>query len=1086
MLRDNGIISDVVQIVRADSFYSDSHQKIFKGIADLYDKGQPVDLVMLAEHLKQQKQLEDVGDAAYLGELWLAAPTAANAEYYARIVRDRAIIRNLIHASTEILRDAYDQGASADEMLGEAERKILKVAELGVTGQTYTLEEAIAAAYDRIDARQAEEQRSISGLSTGFVDLDEITAGLQKSELIILAARPSVGKCLSFDSEIVTEDGSIATIEELYRRQQARVLTLGNDWQFTWTAPSAFVDDGIKPVYRVRTRLGRQIETTLSHPFLTGNGWQPLANLKVGERIAVPRAIQVEGTASCRDCEVKILAYLLGDGCLADSTPEFTNSNSRLRDDFIGAVKAFGPLKVRSEDGGGTRTTSLGVAADDDWVAQERVQFGVRLREAIRGQRTTARTCAAGLGVTPSLISQWGSGVCLPSPTVFEGLCTLLSVEPVSLAPEGLETLRGNVLTSWLRGLGLWGKKSAEKFIPPFVFRLSSRQMALFLNRLFATDGWATILSEGQTQLGYATTSERLARQVQHLLLRFGIIATLRQRSVLYREQRRPAWQLDITDPRALRTFIARIGIFGKEEAVQRVNDLLNERQPRTNCDLLPDQVWDQLEKAKASASWAALAERAGLGRDANIHVRRHALTRPRLQRFADALGDVPLQQLAQSEVCWDRIVSIEFAGHKQVYDLTIPDTHNFVANDICVHNTAFSLNLVRNIITQERAAVFFVSLEQARVELAERLLCSQAKVDSHRLRKGNLTGDDLSKLIEAGGVLRNAPLFIDDSPGQGMLRIAANARRLKLRHGLKLVVIDYLQLIEPENRRDPRQEQVAQISRKLKFLARELDVPVIALAQVNRSSEDRQDHRPRLADLRESGCLTGETLVTMANTGERIPIRELVERSGFEVWALNETTKALERARVTHAFCTGRKPVFQLETTCGRMIRATANHKFLGQNGWTRLDQFQPGNALLVPRMRLERLGERRSVSSPVYEEPASLRCAARLTDNVAVEWAVIRSIVPDGIEEVFDLTVPGPANFLANDFLPHNSIEQDADTVMMLHRPDRYEPGQQESIIEVIIAKQRNGPTGEVTLAYLKEFMRYEDKPFNTGFDG
>ena len=113
-----------------------------------------------------------------------------------------------------------------------------------------------------------------------------------------------------------------------------------------------------------------------------------------------------------------------------------------------------------------------------------------------------------------------------------------------------------------------------------------------------------------------------------------------------------------------------------------------------------------------------------------------------------------------------------------------------------------------------------------------------------------------MQKLIDAGGILRNAKLFIDDTPGQGMLRIAANARRLKLRQGIKLVIIDYLQLIEPDNRRDSRQEQVSHISRRLKFLARELAIPVVALAQVNRSSEDRQDHKPRLADLRESGSI--------------------------------------------------------------------------------------------------------------------------------------------------------------------------------------------------------------------------------------
>jgi replicative DNA helicase len=234
------------------------------------------------------------------------------------------------------------------------------------------------------------------------------------------------------------------------------------------------------------------------------------------------------------------------------------------------------------------------------------------------------------------------------------------------------------------------------------------------------------------------------------------------------------------------------------------------------------------------------------------------------------------------------------------------------------VGKTSFALNLARNITTEERAAVFFVSLEQSRIELAERLLCCQARVDSHSLRKGTLTSDDLAKLIDAGNLLGGVKLFIDDSPGQGMLRIAANARRLKLRQDIRLVMIDYLQLIEPENRRDPRQEQVAQISRRLKALARELKVPVVALAQVNRSSEDRQDHRPRLSDLRESG------------------------------------------------------------------------------------------------------------------------------------------------------------------------SIEQDADAVLMLHRPDRYEPGQHEGIIEVIVAKNRNGPVGEITLAYVKQYMRFEDFQVGTPFDG
>src|SRR5437868_6410439 len=194
MLRDNAVIGDVVQIIREDHFYTDAHQKIYRGITAIRDRGQPVDLVILAEWLREQKLIEDIGGYTYLADLWDAAPTAANAEYYARIVRDKAVTRYLIHASTEILRDSYDQIMPADELLETAERKVLDIAQMGITGQTYTLQEALREAYDRIDSRHQHDQYSISGLPTGFVDLDEKTAGLQNSELIIVAARPSIGK----------------------------------------------------------------------------------------------------------------------------------------------------------------------------------------------------------------------------------------------------------------------------------------------------------------------------------------------------------------------------------------------------------------------------------------------------------------------------------------------------------------------------------------------------------------------------------------------------------------------------------------------------------------------------------------------------------------------------------------------------------------------------------------------------------------------------------------------------------------------------------------------------------------------------
>src|SRR5262249_21040085 len=190
-------------------------------------------------------------------------------------------------------------------------------------------------------------------------DLNELTAGLHDRELVIVAARPSVGKCLSAESEIVLSDGSVATIEEIYRRQRARLLTLGDDWRLGWAEPSAFVDDGHKPVFRVTTRLGRQVEATAAHPFLTVSGWRPLGELREGEQIAVPRVLPVFGVERLRECEVKLLGYLLGDGGLTDTTPEFTNSNPRLRDDFVAAIREFGTLRARTGNLDGRRTPTV-------------------------------------------------------------------------------------------------------------------------------------------------------------------------------------------------------------------------------------------------------------------------------------------------------------------------------------------------------------------------------------------------------------------------------------------------------------------------------------------------------------------------------------------------------------------------------------------------------------------------------------------------------------------------------------------------------------------------------------------------------
>lgn len=178
---------------------------------------------------------------------------------------------------------------------------------------------------------------------------------------------------------------------------------------------------------------------------------------------------------------------------------------------------------------------------------------------------------------------------------------------------------------------------------------------------------------------------------------------------------------------------------------------------------------------------------------------------------------------------------------------------------------TALAANIAENIAMGDvKQPVLFVSLEMSRLELAERMLCSRGRINGHNLRNGMLSSGDRKKLIEASSDLSQAPIFIDDSPSRTVTEIAATARRLKRRDGLNLIVIDYLQLIEPDNSKDARQEQVSKIARRLKGMARELKVPVLCLSQLNRQAEASKDNRPKLSHLRESGAIEQDADVVM------------------------------------------------------------------------------------------------------------------------------------------------------------------------------------------------------------------------------
>ncbi len=244
-------------------------------------------------------------------------------------------------------------------------------------------------------------------------------------------------------------------------------------------------------------------------------------------------------------------------------------------------------------------------------------------------------------------------------------------------------------------------------------------------------------------------------------------------------------------------------------------------------------------------------------------------------------------------------------------------------------------------------------SLEMSKTELVQRLMCAECSVDMQRLRTGRMEDSDWTRLTRSLGKLAEAPLFIDDSAAITMMEIRAKCRRLRQRHGLGLVLIDYLQLMQSSRRAENRQQEVSEISRSLKLLAKELEIPVIAIAQLSRQPEARSDKKPMLSDLRESGCLTADTRVLRADTGAEVSLGELLLRGerNVPVWSLDDDLKLVTRT-MTHVFPSGVKPVFELRLASGRRVKASANHPFRTLDGWRALDNLTVGSRVAIPRV--------------------------------------------------------------------------------------------------------------------------------------
>lgn len=776
MLESRDAILNVVEILGAKDFYKPAHGMIFETIVEVISKGEPADPVTVADELARKGALEQIGGKPYILGLLEAYPTASSASRYAHIVEEHALLRRLIEAGNRVQEIGFEMPENVDEAVDEAESVIYQVADRRLRDDMQPIRPLLTKTMEDLEAL-AELGEDVTGLASGFGDLDHFTLGFQPSTLVIIAARPAMGKCQPGSSSIVDPlTGDRTTLGEFVKQRRPLIHAMNAKGYIEPSAVADWIPNGERECFRLTTRTGRSAEATSNHPFLMATGWAPLDYLKLGDRIAIPRRVEAFGSGEEWTREkARLLAYLIAEGGLSTTQVIFTNCDEQIVEDFRSCIAADFPECT-------TRPTGTA--------------FRVR---AIKPKRD------------------------------------------------------GNTVRNWLRELGLMGKKSEHKSFPDSVWRMDRKQLTEFLKTLFSCDG--TIYSmNGYARIEFAVASEQLAEDVRHALTRFGII------SKLWRKTDR-CWRVEITDTPSVDIYQQHIGWIG--EKAQRVYKF-REGRHHSQQGQVPAEIWGLIKKltAEAGLSLGELSRRAGEN-SSNLHTNRR-IAQWRLAKYAEVIDSDELRTLANDDIYWDEIVSIEPVGKLEVFDLTVPEGSNFVANDIIVHNSSLLNDFALHAALKKNQPVVLFSLEMGRQELTQRFLASEAKIDSQKIRRGALQEQDWQRLSSAVGRLAEAPIFIDDSPNITLMEMRAKCRRLKAKSGLGMVIVDYLQLMQGPRKTENRQQEVSEISRALKIMARELEVPVLCASQLNRGVEFRADKRPMLGDLRESGALEQDADLVM------------------------------------------------------------------------------------------------------------------------------------------------------------------------------------------------------------------------------
>ena len=698
MMLSKDAIADVIEQLRGTDFYRPAHELVYDAVLDLYGRGEPADAVTVAATLTSRGQLGRVGGPGYLHTLISAVPTAANAGYYARIVRERAVLRRLVEAGTRIVQLGYAaEGGDVDGLVNTAQAEVYAVTERRVSEDFVALGSVIEGTIDEIEA-SSHRGDGMVGVPTGFADLDQLTNGLHPGQMIVIAARPAIGKALALATPLPTPTGWTTMGEVAVGGE-----VLAADGTATRVVAATEVMHG-RPCYEVTFDDGTVVVADAQHGWAT----RTRAERRAGGAAQVRTTEQIAADLSAAD--------------LAAGGPDHRVANAAPLD-LPQVALPLAPYALGAWLGGGHGDAAL-LSTDDPEVLARVEGEGYRT-EAVGA--TTHRWLADG---------DDGAG----------------SVGDVAVL---------------LRRQGLMG----HRHVPPAYLRAHESARRDLLAGLLDVAGGIT--AGGGVEVDLADPA--LAADVRELVVSLG-----------HRCAPAPA---PGEEPRGRVRFTAAEEVF----LLERQRLLHKERRPHGDA----------------------------------VSTRRVVSVRP---------------------VASTAVRCIEVAHPDHLYLATVAM--------VPTHNSTIGLDIARSASIRHGMTSVIFSLEMSKNEITMRLLSAEAKIPLQNMRKGTMREEDWTKLARTMGQVSEAPLFIDDSPNMTLMEIRAKCRRIKQQHDLKLVVIDYLQLMTSGKRVESRQQEVSEFSRALKLLAKELEVPVIAISQLNRGAEARTDKKPAMSDLRESGSI--------------------------------------------------------------------------------------------------------------------------------------------------------------------------------------------------------------------------------------